>query len=89
MLLEVSYKIIAIILQEHLRPIQESLDHESQCGFRLDRGCIDAIFTVKLALKKRRENGLESWVFFLDLVKAFDRVQTIDLVSGCSYSGMT
>ena len=74
MLLEVSYKIIAIILQERLRPIQESLDHESQCGFRPDRGCVDAIFTVKTALKKRREHGLESWVFFLDLVKAFDRV---------------
>ena len=74
MLLEVSYKIVAIILQERLRPIQESLDHESQCGFRPDRGCVDAIFTVKLALKKRREHGLESWVFFLDLVKAFDRV---------------
>ena len=27
-----------------------------------------------MALKKRREHGLESWVLFLDLVKAFDRV---------------
>ena len=27
-----------------------------------------------MALKKRREHGKESWVFFLDLVKAFDRV---------------
>ena len=74
MLLEVSYKIIAIILHERLRPIQETLDHETQCGFRPDRGCVDAIFSVKIALKKRREHGLESWVFFLDLVKAFDRV---------------
>ena len=27
-----------------------------------------------MALKKRRECGLESWVFFLDLVKDLDRV---------------
>ena len=33
-----------------------------------------AIFTVKMALKKRREHGLETWTMFLDLVKAFDRV---------------
>ena len=26
------------------------------------------------ALKKRREHGLESWVLFVDLVKAFDSV---------------
>ena len=35
---------------------------------------MDTVFTVKSALKKRREHGLESWVLFLDLVKVFDRV---------------
>ena len=74
MLLETAYKIVAIILHSRLLPIEESLDHEQQCGFRPERGCIDAIFTVKMALRKRREHGKESWVFFLDLVKAFDRV---------------
>ena len=29
---------------------------------------------VSFSLKKRREHGLESWVLFLDLIKAFDRV---------------
>ena len=33
----------------------------------------DVVFTVKTALGKRREHGLEIWVMFLDLVKAFDR----------------
>ena len=74
MLLEVAYKIIAIILLARLQPIEEGLDHESQCGFRPGRGCTDAVFTVKMALKKRQEHGLETWVLFLDLVKAFDRV---------------
>ena len=34
MLLETSYKIIAIILHARLLLIEESLDHESPCGFR-------------------------------------------------------
>ncbi|XP_066936166.1 uncharacterized protein [Clytia hemisphaerica] len=74
MLLEITYKIIANILHARLLPIEEQLDHEQQCGFRPKRGCIDAVFTIKSAIKKRSEHGLESWVLFLDLVKAFDRV---------------
>ena len=74
MLLEVSYKIIAIIIHQRLQPIVEQLDHETQCGFRQGRGCMDAVFTVKLAMKKRREHQTETWILFLDLVKAFDRV---------------
>ena len=74
MLLEVAYKIIAIIIHNRLQPIVESIDHESQCGFRQGRGCADAVFTVKLAIKKRREHNQETWILFLDLVKAFDRV---------------
>ena len=73
-LLETLYKIAAIILHDRLQPVVESIDHEEQCGFRPQRGCSDGIFTVKLAIKKRREHGLETWVMFLDLVKAFDRV---------------
>jgi len=54
MLLEVAFKITAIIIHKRLQPLIESLNHENQCGFRQGRGCTDAVFTVKLALKKRR-----------------------------------
>ena len=80
MMLEVAYKLNAYILLEKLKPVKEGLDgnggldHESQCGFRGWRGCLDAIFTVKTLAKKRREHGLETWLLFIDLVKAFDRV---------------
>jgi hypothetical protein len=74
MMLEVCYKIVARILLERLAPIKERLDHEAQCGFRGGRGGNDGIFTVKQLINKRREHGLETWVLFLDLVKAFDRV---------------
>ena len=74
MLLEAAYKIVAILLHERLQPIAEGLDHEAQCGFRPGRGYADAVFTIKLAMKKRREHSQETWILFLDLVKAFDRV---------------
>ena len=54
--------------------LSEKLDHEQQCGFRPFRGCMDAIFNVKMAIRKRKEHGMETWLFLLDLVKAFDRV---------------
>jgi len=74
MLLEVLYKVIANLIKDRLTPIQESLEQESQCGFRPGRGCSDASFSLRMAIKKRREHGLETWVLLLDLVKAFDRV---------------
>ena len=74
MMLEVAYKIVANIILSRLNPIIDTLDHEAQCGFRRGRGCSDGTFTVKQLINKRREHGLETWVLFLDLVKAFDRV---------------
>jgi hypothetical protein len=74
MMLECTYKVVANILKVRLNAISEQLDHESQCGFRARRGCPDAKMNVRLAVLKRREHGLETWVFLLDIVKAFDRV---------------
>ena len=76
-MLEVAYKIVAQILLARLKAkvIKESkkhLEHENQCGFRNGRGCLDGSFTIKALLNKRREHNLETWVLFLDLVKAFD-----------------
>ena len=76
-MLEVAYKIVAQILLARLKVIKESkkhLEHENQCGFRNGRGCSDGSFTIKALLNKRREQNLETWVLFLDLVKAFDMV---------------
>ena len=52
MLLKVAFNIIVTILHSRLLPIEESLDHEPQCGFRPGGGCMDGIFTVKTAIKK-------------------------------------
>ena len=73
-MMEVACKIVCKLVLSRLTPIKESIDHESQCGFRPDRGCMDGIFTVKALVSKRREHGMETWLLFLDLVKAFDKV---------------
>ena len=52
MMLEVGSKIVAIVLDVRLTPICESLDHETQCGFRPGRGTADASFTLKQVLRK-------------------------------------
>ena len=76
MMLEVAYKLVAvaIILAERCHKICESLDHENQVGFRPKQGCSGGVFNLRIAMKKRREHGCETWLFFLDLVKAFARV---------------
>jgi hypothetical protein len=46
--------------------------YENQQGFRGLRGCIGAAFNLRTHLRKRQEHGHDTWVAFLDLVKAFD-----------------
>ena len=74
MMLEVAYKIMAIIASKRLYVIVGLVEHETQVGFRPGRGCSDGAFNLRMAVRKRREHGLETWVLYLDLVKAFDRV---------------
>ena len=73
MIIEVGQKIISNIIRIRLAPLVEELDHEPQCGFRPKRGTGDAIFNLKMALKKTKEHNLESWVLFIDFVKEFDQ----------------
>ena len=54
MIIEVGQKIISNIMRIRLAPLLEELDHKSPCGFRPKRGTGDAIFTLKMALKKEK-----------------------------------
>jgi hypothetical protein len=38
------------------------------------KGCADGTFTMETALQILFENGQESWLLFVDLVKAYDTV---------------
>jgi hypothetical protein len=76
MKLVVAEKLMLVIIGNRLHMLIESFgaEYESQCGFRARVGCVDAIFALRLSLRKRKEHGYHTWVAFLDLVKAFDTI---------------
>ena len=47
---------------------------EEQCGCIKNKSCSDAVSPLKTALQLRKEHDLESFVVFVDLVKAFDTI---------------
>ena len=69
--------IISGILNEHI--ILPNSDFAYQCGFIPERGCPDGQMPVKLGLRKRNQTDLDSYVLFVDLVKAFDSVDRVAL----------
>ena len=62
------------VIVERLKVVMEEVGPENQCGFRPWRGTIDGTFNLLMALRKRQEHNLETFVSFVDLVKAFDSV---------------
>ena len=47
---------------------------EEQCGFRSGRGCVDQVFVMKQMSEKFVDKSKCLYVAFLDLEKAYDRV---------------
>ena len=73
-LLDIASKILSCVMVERLKEVMEENGPENQCGFRPERGTIDGTFNLLMALRKRQEHNLETYVSFVDLVKAFDSV---------------
>ena len=65
---------MSTILTNRLNNILAEEGLEEQNGFSPGRGTIDGSFCVRTMLKKRKEHDVETWAYFLDLVKAFDTV---------------
>jgi exonuclease III len=74
MLLEAAAKVISAIINARLQKLLAAVGRESQAGFTNGRGCPDSSFSLKNVLQSLREHGQESWVCFIDLVKAFDSI---------------
>ena len=73
-LLDIASKVLSNVLVYRMQKVQEAEGLESQTGFRGNRGTIDGLFSVCVALQKRKEHNLATWALFIDLVKAFDSV---------------
>ena len=74
-LLQVCSKIVGSIVAARLDKLASKNGTEKQCGFRKGVGTQDGIFNVKQVISKRRELGLDTYSFLLDLVGAFDGVE--------------
>ncbi|XP_065182367.1 uncharacterized protein LOC135813077 [Sycon ciliatum] len=73
-LLEVVGKLVARVVQNRLQVLAEDELPESQCGFRRNRGCADAIFSVRQLVEKSYEHRSKLFCVFVDLPKAYDSV---------------
>jgi hypothetical protein len=65
-------KLMAIIVDRRLRALDTGAGLESQFGFREGRGCRDALFAIRRAL--RRARGRAVYACFVDFKAAFPRV---------------
>src|SRR5215469_16162091 len=72
--LSVVGKMYGRILIERVRALTDNLIGEEQGGFRKGRGCLDQVFVVKSLCEKFREKGREVYMAFMDLEKAYDRI---------------
>ena len=59
---------------ERIRKTTEEKVGEEQGGFRRGGGCVDQIFTLKQLNEKCTDSGKELHMAFIDLEKAYDRV---------------
>ena len=67
------------VLNSKLRDCTEGRVLEEQGGFRAKRSCIDQVFTLRQVMEKAIEKRRELFVAFIDLEKAYDRVNRVKL----------
>ena len=73
-LLSVIGKVYGRVLTKRIRDKTENVIAGMQSGFRRGRECTDQIFIVKQICKKYLGKGKDVYFAFLDLEKAYDRV---------------
>jgi hypothetical protein len=73
-LLSSGYKICANIIKNKLYDYYKDKLGEEKNKFRRGRSCCDSFFSVKILIQKHREFNVETHLAFIDLEKAFDKV---------------
>ncbi len=67
-----------VIIESVQRLAQEKIGEE-QGGFRGGRGCVDQIFCFRMVVEKILAKGKKLYAAFMDLEKAYDRVNWLAL----------
>ena len=73
-LLNVAYKIFAIILNQRPADFTEAILGDFQSGFRPNRSTIDNIFMVRQIIKKCHEYDIDIYNIFIDYTHAFNSI---------------
>ena len=73
-LLSIPGKVYGMVLVERVKEITECRISREQGAFMKGKGCIDQIFTVKMVAEKYLAKGRKMYAAFMDLEKAYDRV---------------
>jgi hypothetical protein len=80
-LCNVSYKIIAKIIANRIKPLLHKLISPNQSGFMEKRQMIDNIILVQEAIHSSRERGDQGMIVKIDMANAFDRVRHSFLIA--------
>jgi len=73
-LLDILSKILSSLIAERINEHMLKVGLQEQAGFTKGRGCTDTTAALKITLQQLRNAYRDSYVLFLDLVKAFDSV---------------
>ena len=73
-LLSIPGKVYGRILIERVRVLTEGMIGDEQCGFRSGRGCVDQVFVMKQMSEKFYGKNKSLYVAYMDLEKAYDRI---------------
>ena len=71
-LLSIPGKVYGTVLIERVSELTEGLIGEEQCGFRLERECVDQVFVIEEMSEKGIAKGESLFVAYMDLEKAHD-----------------
>jgi len=73
-LLDILSKILSSLIAERINEHMLKVGLQEQTGFTKGRGYTDATAALKATLQQLRNANRDSYVLFIDLVKAFDSV---------------
>ena len=71
---DVTSKVISIIITSRLQSALSIDGIPFQFGSSPNTGCPDGSYSIKSILQLNKEHDLNTWVVFVDLVKAFDTI---------------
>jgi len=74
LLVNISYKILSIVLYGRLKPHANQIIGQYQCGFREGVSTIGQIQTLRQILEKMLEFQIETYRLFIDFKTSYDKV---------------